>query len=1123
MDAIVQPPRGIVAALELHARVRPDALALTYLADGVGVERSLSFAEIEYRARQLAAEILRTAPDAKRIMVLQAPGIDFVISLCACFMAGVAAVPTPPPAVRATSNSAQRFARLLADAAPDAIVTHSELLARVRWLVQGQIGLPPQNWVISDACFFDDDAMPLPVPASRDLALIQYTSGSTAEPKGVRIDHGNLAANLSAIQAKFELTSDSVVVSWLPPYHDMGLIGGIIEALWCGYRVILLDAQHFVKRPLSWLEAIDRYHADVSGGANFAYDLCVDALAHVESLELNLSRWRLAFSGAEPVRASTIDRFSVAFARYGFRRSVFYPCYGLAEATLMAAGPDPGTPRPIILSAMPGAEKGASQPLVSCGTPCPGTAIEIVDAATGLSLPEGQAGEIRISGPAVTRGYWHEPDGNGDKPLATGDIGFIWQGELYVTGRLKDLIIVRGRNLAPGDVEDAIVMCHPVLAPAAAAAFSVDTDDGEGFVVAAEIRREHRLNADWPSVFAAMQSRISEQVGGTPVDIVLLRPGSLPRTTSGKIRRQACRQSYMDDTWEPLARRSGQAGGDLGVWVGARQRMADAGREERLATLDEYLVWRLAQLTSTPETFLTPDTPIDGIGLDSLKQVEFALLVEKDLGVTLPVDWAALAPTLSALAGLVGNARDRADTDGEGAVGLHMGEANAVVPLTPRQADFFDGKPERPELFVEVLYFRTPKAVNIDALKQALSDLCHGHDAFSLRFQHAQAGWIARTDGTLRDTGLECIDVSCASKEELATVRANALNTIRGTISLGDGRLISAVLMDRGADAQGVLAVGFHHLVVDAISLSVCAVRFQEAYENAVHGRSDSNTVQRNTFIPWLRALDEYGRSVELADELDYWKHSCGIDGGAVHVPLLGGSSAWRSVGRKTLAADNNQRILEMFRTPLARSGVVLAALCRAWADVTGDNAPLVMQESHGRHPFPGTDPSTAVGWFAARYPIGVPVGSDNDAMTLIQDATERLSSVPKYGIGYGLLRRRPLGDPLRTAMDRLRKPSILLQYRGNIDETFRTDALFPVIGVFHEVRAQAEAADNLSDVQSLGVVAGLSEGALYWSVFFAPPVSEDMAKVVTEGMENFFREVTSNASLPKSRPPMQS
>ncbi|MEX0695700.1 MAG: AMP-binding protein [Rhodospirillales bacterium] len=1105
MDTYSSGYGTIVDAISRHARERPDETAITFLTDGAAVETSLTFADVEKRSRAIASEILKKVPEAERVMVLQAPGLDFVLSLCACFVAGVAAVPTPVPVARASSNASQRFARLFADAAPDAIVTHSELLARSRWLVEGQIGLATQNWILSDTCGNAHGQPALPEVLRDDLALLQYTSGSTAEPKGVLIDHANLAANLAAIQAKFELNAKSIVVSWLPPYHDMGLIGGVISALWCGYHVVLMDPAHFIKRPLNWLEAIDRHKADVSGGANFAYDLCVDALARADKPAFDLSRWRLAFSGAEPVRASTIKRFSDAFADHGFHREAFYPCYGLAEATLMVTGPDTGALRPRIIGT------DDARQFVSCGTPCAGISIEITDPETGATLADGTEGEIRITGSSVSRGYWRRDGGTGSGSLATGDFGFMQAGELFVTGRLKDLIIIRGRNVAPSDIEDAVAMCHPALAPAAAAAFPVETGDGESFVLAAEIRREHRRNADWPRVFTTMRGRIAEQTGLTPTDIVLLRPGTLARTTSGKIRRQACRDAYLGGEWDPLARSAEQAEVAVQDETVASRRMATASQGERWASISDYLVWRLAQLTSTPEAFLTPDTALDTVGLDSLKQVELALLVERDLEVTLPFDWFDRAPTVSALASELQALRGHSQRLEYESDGPAASETGASVPMTPRQLDFFESAPTHPEQFAEILYFRTPKGASADNLKRAIKETVGVHDAFSLRFQRGDTGWRARIENGRPSSAFRRIDVSMLGKSAYAETRSEVLKGILDGFSLNDGIHVSAVLLDRGVVQHGLLAVGFHHLVIDAVSLSAWAVRFQHAFDDIVNERQPHTSVSVNGYLPWLRALEDYGQSSELADELDYWRRTCGIADEPSSAVMTMEDAAWRSTGKTTLPAADNQRLLELFQTPLARNGLVLAALCRAWTEVKGGAAPLIMTESHGRYPFPGTDPSRAVGWFAVRHPVTVPFVVDANATDMVRDAAAQLCSVPKLGHGYGLLRQRPKGDPLRVEMERLRRPVVLLQYRGNVDDTFRAEATLPVIAVHHEARAHSESCRNLGDVLPMAVMAGLSDGVLYWSVFFDNPDLDDKAQKISDGMRGFFAELVSH------------
>ena len=432
-----------------------------------------------------------------------------------------------------------------------------------------------------------------------------------------------------------------------------------------------------------------------------------------------------------------------------------------------------------------------------------------------------------------------------------------------------------------------------------------------------------------------------------------------------------------------------------------------------------------------------------------------------------------------------------------------------MVPLSPRQAAFFAGMPDHPEQFMEVLYLRTPKNLDINALQRALKETVAAHDAFSLRFAETGGVWQAQVSS---GDGLhfERIDTSNLKKTDLAAIRQDALRRVLAAVSLPNGPLVSAVLLDRGPAAQGVLAVGFHHLSIDAVSLSVWATQLQGAYKNAAEGRSFAAASRQDRFIPWLLRLSRYGASDELAAELDYWRSACGVNDGGTAPAIPVGALAWRSTGKTTLSATENGRLLETYKAPVARNAVVLAAVAASWTAATGNTAPLIMMEGHGRHAFPGTNPVTAVGWFAARYPVGVAVGTDADATVLVRDVTAQLRSVPNLGIGYDLLRSRPKGDPLRREMDQLRKPVLFLQYRGNIDETYRADAVLPVIGAYHEARAVNQSLLNQGDIQPLAVSAGLSDGVLYWSVYFTPPASDDLAQTMADGIRLFLRDLAS-------------
>ncbi|HEU5039442.1 MAG TPA: fatty acyl-AMP ligase, partial [Gemmatimonadales bacterium] len=405
-----------------------------------------------------------------------------------------------------------------------------------------------------------------------DLAFLQYTSGSTTEPRGVMVTHGSLMANLDAIRRTFRQAPGTESVCWLPPYHDMGLVGGILAPLYLGTPATLLPPAGFLQRPVRWLQAISRFRATVSGGPNFAYELCVRRATPGQCEGLDLGMWEVAFSGSEPVAPATLQRFAERFAPHGFRPTAFKPCYGLAEATLLVATP-PGRTPPAIRTFHAGElQRGRARPaactetdgtpLPSCGPPV--ERVAIAEPETRTPCAPGVVGEIWVSGPSVARGYWSHPEDDGtvfnallagtDEPrwLRTGDLGFLLDGELFVTGRLKDLIIVEGANHYPQDLERTAAAAHPGLHAAEAAAFSVSLPGREGVVVAvaphrhtegpaAELRQAVRA-----AVAAAHDIRLH--------DVILVRTGGLPRTASGKIRRGLCRAAYEEGTLEPWER-----------------------------------------------------------------------------------------------------------------------------------------------------------------------------------------------------------------------------------------------------------------------------------------------------------------------------------------------------------------------------------------------------------------------------------------------------------------------------------------------------------------------------------------------------------------------------------------
>lgn len=573
------PADNVVELLRQRALEGAEQTAYVFLRDGESEIASLSYAELDRRARAIAAVLQERGGHGERVLLLYPPGLAYIEAFFGSLYAGAVAIPTYPPDPLRLQRTMPRFLAVAGDAQPRLALTTGSVLDAVRLLEKQYPQLAAVEWVATDRIANEAGvAWREPALTTESLALLQYTSGSTAEPKGVMLSHGNLLHNSAQIQLAFETGKESRGVIWLPGYHDMGLIGGILQPLYVGFPVTLMSPLHFLQKPIRWLRAISRTKATHSGGPNFAYDLCVRKVRSEQIAELDLSSWEIAFNGAEPVRDETMQRFAQAFAPCGFRRESFLPCYGLAEVAVFGtAGARVSAPVVQYVGESALAQNRvkrelvpneAGTVLVSSGHSWLDQTVIIADPKTNTACPEDRVGEIWIAGPSVAKGYWNRPEesaqifraflaDSGDGPyLRTGDLGFLEDGELFVTGRLKDLIIIDGLNRYPQDIELTVEKSHPGLRAGCSAAFSIERDGQEELVVVAEVAKRPQLEALAKSslrvgaeaMVADIRRALANQHDLRARDIVLLSPGTVPKTSSGKIRRHACRQAYLAGT-----------------------------------------------------------------------------------------------------------------------------------------------------------------------------------------------------------------------------------------------------------------------------------------------------------------------------------------------------------------------------------------------------------------------------------------------------------------------------------------------------------------------------------------------------------------------------------------------
>ncbi|HEX6287553.1 MAG TPA: AMP-binding protein, partial [Herpetosiphonaceae bacterium] len=655
-------PLGVssfVAILRWRASHQPDQAAYTFLADDTSAAR-LSYAELDRRACVIAAHLQAIGARGERALLLYPPGLEYIAALFGCLYAGVVAVPAYPPHAARHDRRLSRLRAIARDAQPLVALTTSAIRPMGATLSASDPSFHALRWLATDALAPGvEPSWQAPAVDSASLALLQYTSGSTATPKGVMLSHSNLLHNSSVIQRCFEHTSDSQGVIWLPPYHDMGLIGGILQPLYTGFPVVLMSPVSFLQRPLRWLQAISDYRATTSGGPNFAYELCLRKITPEQRERLDLSSWRVAFNGAEPIRAETLERFTAAFSSAGFRREALYPCYGLAEATLIVSGGHVSTPP--ISRAFEGAaleqgrvlqaasEQPGSRTLVGCGQAPPDQQIAIVEPQSGVRCQPGQIGEIWVAGPSVAQGYWNQPGetmrtfeariaDTGDGPfLRTGDLGFLHDGELFITGRIKDLIIIRGRNHYPQDIERTVEECHPALRPGSGAAFTIEVAGEERLIVAHEVERTQR-RVEIAEVAAAIRQAVAEEHELHVYAVALLKHGGVPKTSSGKVQRHACRAGFVAGSLDLI----GSDVLDGEPIAGDEERLT---RETILAlepaarrlALTTYLQQQIARALGSASSQLQRQHPISAQGIDSLMAIELQHTIETDLGVTIPM------------------------------------------------------------------------------------------------------------------------------------------------------------------------------------------------------------------------------------------------------------------------------------------------------------------------------------------------------------------------------------------------------------------------------------------------------------------------------------------------------
>ena len=804
----------------------------------------MTWKELDCKARAIGALLQRTIGAGERALLLYPAGLDFIAGFFGSLYAGVVAVPAYPPDPSRVNRTLSRLQAILVDAEASVVLTTTSILSLAKPLLAQAPDLARLNWLATDAVNVGArDEWNAPTLTGDTLAFLQYTSGSTGTPKGVMLTHNNLLHNAWLVYSAFEQQPDDKFVSWLPTFHDMGFMAGILEPLYAGIPSILMSPLASLQNPFLWLRAISDYKATTSGAPNFAYDLCVRKITDEQRATLDLSSWTVAFNGSEPIRPETLKRSSDAFEPCNFRPESFHPCYGLAEATLIVSGgrkhakpvirhvetKQLGNNRAVVVTA----EGESNHTLVGCGGSLRDQKIVIVNPESLSECRPEQVGEIWVSGPSISRGYWNRIEETehtfyaaiartGEGPfLRTGDLGFIQDGELFITGRLKDLIIIRGRNHYPQDIELTVEQSHSILRPGCGAAFSVEVAGEERLVVVQEVARHEQV--DLGALIETIRQVITKEHELQAYAVALIKPGSIPKTSSGKIQRRACRDRFLSSKLEVVESSILETAPDAS-WDRhdlSRQALLAVESEERQPMLELHLREEVAGLLGINTSIINARHPLTSAGIDSLAAVELKNLIEVTWGVNVPlVDFLQEMNIAQLATRIVNELTDSAPT---------LAIAAAEKPPTEyplafgQQALWFLQQlaPDNPAYNIGFAT-RIWSDLHPTALRRIFQILVDRHPSLRATFSAPLGEPIQRIDQQA-EVCFYCEDASTWSDELL---NARLTEEVRQPFNLEQGPVLRASLFTRSS-GEYILAMTVHHIAMDFWSFVVLMDEFR--------------------------------------------------------------------------------------------------------------------------------------------------------------------------------------------------------------------------------------------------------------------------------------------------------
>lgn len=885
--------QNFVELLQARAKSQPKEIVFRFLPDGdiTPLAPTLTFESLDKKAKAIAHKLLSICERGDRALLIYPSGLDFITAFFGCLYAGVIAVPAYPPK---RNQKLQRLQTLIEDC--DAAIALTDLqsydiavpqfsavsaLEHLPWLRTDE-GLAEPS---SDFCVI--------APGKDEIAFLQYTSGSTGDPKGVMVSHENLIINSELIYTAMSHDDNTVEVGWLPLFHDMGLIGNVLQPVFAGIPCTFMQPAAFLQKPLRWLEAISEYKATTSGGPNFAYDICVSTIKDEELKRLDLSSWTIAFNGAEPIRVDSMRAFSEKFAPSGFRDEAHYPCYGMAETTLHITSNDVSRSdfseffdadllRQNIVKKIDGSNNDAIE-IVNCGRTWCDHRVLIVNPETLISCEEGKIGEIWAQGKTIAKGYWEKTEvtestfnaytaNTNEGPfLRTGDLGFFCGGELYVSGRLKDILIIRGLNHYPQDVELTAFESNEALMPNGAAAFSVQKGGDELLIIILEVKRTFLRKFDANDVAMEVQKSISEQHDLQASSILFIKPGRLSKTSSGKVQRQRSKQLFLDDDIDVVARIDKRDRIDdselpefpVGLWRAASSNELDSQKE---IIISEYLQGVFAVFAGIEGKKFPEDKVFLAYGLDSLSLSRIAAKVAEDLSVDIPIEAFFVCETIELL---TAELLELVQTKNQvrQSIDVIFQEDNQYTLSYAQERMWFLSQFEKSTRYNISGLLDLSGDVDGSILAKSFQKIIARHESLRTRFVESDGQIVQRVAASV-DWQLSILDL----RDQGASALSSSIdNEMQFVFDLSKDVLFRATLYKK-SDDEYTLAVSIHHIIADGWSVAVLLKELSSIYAALVEQREiplEPLLVQYKDYSAWQK--DTLSQGI-LEQQKTYWK-----------------------------------------------------------------------------------------------------------------------------------------------------------------------------------------------------------------------------------------------------------